>query len=246
MGYPHELTRRIPDRTSKEMPTITLLASVHAENGRCSADELCRILEQLAPDVLFQEVPHFEFQRKREEALRHPARDFRLPVRPLPLEILAVTQYLTRHTLTQIPVDPLGQSGTDNRKHDEVADWVLRSGPELRADCDWSQRHEARHGFAYLNSRQFLRAARRRDQIFLNALQAHPNPRLSEYYADWKDYNARRETSMIQNIIEYAASHTFETAVFLFGAAHREGLIRQIQKAKRHAPVPLMWKLYHG
>jgi hypothetical protein len=227
------------------MPEIVLVCSVHAENGRCNANELFQILEAYSPEVLFQEIPYFDYLRKRENALQDPARSFSIPVRPLPLEILAITQYLNGRQLHQVPVDPLGQSVTHQRQHDEVGDWVLHSGPALRNFCDRLQHDEGEHGFPYLNSRQHNRALNKLDDIFLNALHTRPNSYLSKHYSSWKEYNARREESMVKNIIEFSENNTFDKAVFLFGAAHRPGLIREIRKIKRQLSVHIEWKLYH-
>lgn len=42
------------------MYNITLIATIHSENGKCNSEELHKILENIKPDVIFDELPvHF-------------------------------------------------------------------------------------------------------------------------------------------------------------------------------------------
>lgn len=40
---------------------ITLIATGHNENGLCNSTELYKTIEQIAPDVIFEEIPPNKF-----------------------------------------------------------------------------------------------------------------------------------------------------------------------------------------
>jgi hypothetical protein len=41
---------------SHNMHYITLISTVHEETGKCNADELCEIIENISPEVIFLEA----------------------------------------------------------------------------------------------------------------------------------------------------------------------------------------------
>ncbi len=44
------------------MSTITLIATGHNEKGLCNSQELFKIIEQIDPDVIFEEIPPRQFE----------------------------------------------------------------------------------------------------------------------------------------------------------------------------------------
>lgn len=215
------------------MPEIVLLGSVHKENGRCNAGELLRILEFIKPDVLFQEVPYFKL-------LSRNSGDGGI------LEVSAIREYVKHHPTLQIPVDTVDESSFEQRKFDQVIREVLRTGPDLGAVLHQQIYLEYNNGFEYLNSRLSDRMLRQSDFVITNALQKLNDSTLSLAYAEWKTYNSKREGAMITNVYEFCRLNNFKKGVFLFGSAHRLGLIAKIQMAKKTQSVQVNWKLDCG
>ena len=44
------------------MSKITLIATGHKEKGLCNAHELFKIIEQISPEVIFEEIPSGKFE----------------------------------------------------------------------------------------------------------------------------------------------------------------------------------------
>ncbi|MBW8721443.1 MAG: hypothetical protein JF626_06040 [Polaromonas sp.] len=217
-----------------DMPEIVLLGSVHTETGRCNAGELTRILELIQPDVLFQEISYFKFMEKNDAFHRGK------------LEIKAIYEYLKHHSVLQIPVDTVDPSSFEQIKFDQVIREVGRTGPELGAVLYQQNYLEHNKGFEYLNSRLSDRTLRQSDFVITKALQKLNDATLSIAYAEWKAYNSKREDAMIANVYEYCRLNNFNKGLFLFGSAHRAGLIAKIQMVKKTQEIRVNWKLDWG
>jgi hypothetical protein len=217
------------------MPEITLLCSIHKENGRCSSAELARILEGVAPDVLFQEVPYFELLKKNYSHAQSI------------LEIRAISEHLKRHEVLQVPVDTLGVSPNgEAEQFDQVIDRVSRTSPEYRNLWDAAISHVSAGGFKYLNSRSNDALFRRTDRIITKTLQELNAERLAKVFAEWKNHNSNRDEAMISNIYEFTRRTNFKKGVFLFGSGHRQSLIRKIRTVRKKEAGPITWKLGFG
>ncbi|MDP1742258.1 hypothetical protein [Polaromonas sp.] len=216
------------------MPEIVLLGSVHQENGRCNSSELARILELFQPDVLFEEIPYQKFLEKNDSFHRDI------------LEVKALYEYLKHHSVLHIPVDTVDPSSFKQSKFDEVVDRVLHAGPDLRSMLNEQTSLTYNSGFEYLNSRLNDRMFQRIDVTIATALEKMNDERLSMGYSEWKAYNSKRETAMVTKVYEFCRLNHFEKGVFLFGSAHRAGLIAKIQTVKRTQKVRVSWKLDWG
>lgn len=213
------------------MPEIVLLGSVHTENGRCNASELARILKLIQPDILFQEIPYLKFLEKNDSFHRDK------------LEVKAIYEYLKHHSVLQIPVDTVDQSSFEQTKFDQVIREVSRTGPELGSVLGQQSYLKNNKGFEYLNSRLNDRMFQRIDVTIAKALEKLNDERLSTGYCEWKAYNSKRETAMVTNVYEFCRLNHFKKGVFLFGSAHRAGLIAKIQMVKKSQEVRVNWKL---
>ena len=76
------------------MFTITLIATTHTEKGLCNTHELFKIIEQVRPEVIFEEIPPGKFEAvyagTRQESL----------------EVKTIKAYLQKYPATHhLPVD---------------------------------------------------------------------------------------------------------------------------------------------
>lgn len=75
------------------MHHITLIYSRHEEIGACNANALCRIIEIIQPNVIFEELTENLFNRAYVENAKTN------------LESNAIKAYLNNHSVEHIPVD---------------------------------------------------------------------------------------------------------------------------------------------
>lgn len=72
---------------------ITLIATGHYEKGLCTSNELLKIIEQISPDVIFEEMSPSIFKLLYENKLEDA------------LESTAVKWYLQKNEVDHYPVD---------------------------------------------------------------------------------------------------------------------------------------------
>ena len=75
------------------MQNITIIATGHKESGICNSDELLTIIERIAPDLIFEEVPPHKF----EGVYKGTVTDS--------LETMTIKRYLDEHPIDHFPVD---------------------------------------------------------------------------------------------------------------------------------------------
>jgi hypothetical protein len=75
------------------MHEITLICTIHQEEGACTLDELHRIIEAINPDTIFEEIPPSTFDEYYRDGTRSS------------LETRTIEKYLECHRADLIPVD---------------------------------------------------------------------------------------------------------------------------------------------
>jgi hypothetical protein len=138
------------------MHKITLVCSLHRENGLCNAEELLRLLRSIDPDVIFGEVPQSDI-------------DF---YNPRSLEGQAVTQFRAVKSFKPVPVDRYDMPISFRTVTESVFDFVEQASQEYLGLLD--QRDNAAHlnGFAYLNSAAFAQVITRMSEIEEEAINS--------------------------------------------------------------------------
>ncbi len=227
------------------MSTITLIATSHKEEGLCNSKELFKIIEQKAPDVIFEEIPPQKFEGV-YAGTRHAS-----------LEVKAIKEYLQKYPgVHHYPVDLDIEQAIEKAIKQEV------EGIPLICN-DYSEEYHYlnglqsmltdKYGFRYLNSdlcsEQILRRKVLERQI-LDALKMDENQkamdheRLDVAYKQWLDQNDDRENEMLRNIYSYMEQKKYDRALFLVGAAHRKPLMQKIQAYESNGEVKLNWTFY--
>ena len=75
------------------MQEITSIATGHKEHGICNSVELYKIIEQIAPEVIFEEVFQSKFSAVYDGLLGDS------------LETNTIKRYLQKHSIAHFPVD---------------------------------------------------------------------------------------------------------------------------------------------
>ena len=199
------------------MSNVILVCTQHGENGRCTSYELCRILERIKPQIIFEEIPPSFFDEYYKEKRRSN------------LETDAISMYSESHDVKHIPVDyydvPKGFFEDNKRMHKKVE--VISA--DYRRLIDNHSMYVKMYGFRYLNSDYCSNLFDDFDCFIRDAIQEIDDKSLTQVHDSWNAMTERREFEMIKNIRTYSKEHKYDIGVFFIGAAHRRAIIQIIQ-----------------
>lgn len=210
---------------------ITLIATVHAESGRANVAELRAILDRLAPDVIFAEIPLAFLADYLNGSHRT-------------LESAAVVLYRERRPVNVVPVDLDKPSEEFFRNSEDVFKKVARTSPDYRRLADQNSLDTLELGFPYLNSD---RCAQAWEDIYNEALATVKwigDPKLRQTFDLWSQTNGDREDRMIENIESYCIRHVPAHGLFLVGAAHQKFIMEKVRKRQVAGGTGVFWDFY--
>lgn len=225
------------------MSNITLIATGHKEKGLCNAHELFKIIEQINPDVIFEEIPPGKF-----EAVY-------AGTRLASLEVTTIKAYLQKNPgVHHYPVDLDIEQATEKEIKVEV-DGIAFICNDYSEEYNYLDGllslNSEKYGFPYLNndrcSELILRKKVLETQV-LDALKMDKNHTAMDHetlglaYKKWIDQNDNREKEMLKNIYSYMEKKKYARALFLVGAAHRKPLMQKIQEYESKEEFKLNWK----
>ena len=229
------------------MSTITLIATGHKENGLCNSQELFKIIEQIRPEVIFEEIPPGRF-----EAVY-------AGTRKASLEIIAIKEYLQKYPdVHHYPVDLDIEESIEKEIKFEV-DGIPLICNDYHSEYNYLNLQMSHGqefgGFPFLNSDQCSKIILRKKALekeILNTLRNDKNQRNMDHerlnfaYKRWIDQNDDRENEMLRNIYRYMGSKKYANALFLVGAAHRKPIMQKIQEYKSKEEFKLNWRFYNS
>lgn len=224
------------------MSTITLIATGHKENGLCNSQELFKIIEQINPDVIFEEIPPGKF-----EAVYAGTRQ-------ASLEVKAIKAYLQKYPDTyHYPVDLDIEQAAEKQIKTEVDGiyFICKDySPEYNYLDGLIPYWTAKYGFPFLNNDQCSQIISRKkvlEKQILDALRMDNNQRAIDHetlnlaYKQWIDQIEDRENEMLRNIYSYMESKKYARALFLVGAAHRKPMMAKISQYEKKNEHALSW-----
>ena len=212
------------------MCSIILLGTGHFKRGICNSDELYKIIERIAPKIIFEETPPGKFVGV-YGGLREPT-----------LESFTIMKYVQEYPIPHLPVD----LDTDQIIEDDIRECYNKL-------CDLFRNHSREYnnvsnqfrllsgklGFPYLNSKRCGTLLKRKKLLEKRILKRLKHITLFEAYQEWLDLHDRRENEMIKNIYNYI--QPYDKALFLVGTEHRESLIDKISKYETSNNLKLNW-----
>lgn len=211
------------------MHSITFISTIHAEIGKCNAEELYKIIDKLSPEVVFSEAvdetySEYEYYLFSTYGVYHKK-----------LEISAIQKYSSNTSFQYIPVCENGLSDAFHRKTK-----IVCKNKELQNLIDNFNCLAAVHGFKFLNS---LECINLQEEMRMLESQILNNSELDKIIkADIEAY----EKPMIRNIYSYCKNNYFCSAIFMCGAAHRKSIIEKIEKSKTEEQVNLTWTIFEN
>ena len=218
------------------MHKITLVCSVHRENGHCNAEELLKILREIEPETVFEEWRPSEFDFYYEHGS---------------VEAHAIAKYREFKLFQPVPVDrydmPENLLAEIKRDFDCVLDCVARASQEYRLLDEENDKSAYQYGFSYLNSVAFATKTARMSEIEETIVRGTGDQELIRGLERWRHFIQRRELEMVGNIYEYCRKNVFDTGVFLVGAAHKTGIVKEIEEHASTEADLINWKfVYDG
>ncbi|MDZ7757766.1 hypothetical protein [Rhodohalobacter sp.] len=209
------------------MHHITLISTVHEENGKCNSDELCEIIEKISPEVIFLEAlenTYSDYDKMRFSSFG---------VFHKKLEISAIQKYSFNTSFKYIPVLDNGLSDSFEKKYNIVCE-----KRELQNLIDNFESLAAKHGFKFLNSIDSIKLHEEMRMLERRILNESEIEKVAN-----EDIDAY-ENSMIRNIYSYCKTNKFNTAIFMCGVAHRKSIIEKIEEFKAQEEIDLSWTIF--
>jgi hypothetical protein len=209
---------------------VSLVGTVHEENGQASAMALQAILERTQPGVVFAEIPPSHAARYKDGS--HGT-----------LESIAVERYVARNQVHLVPVDLAKPEQTFFDAAKDMFGAVERTSPDYRRLMDNNTAATHAGGFPYLNSDRCIQSWTDIYREVLATIEWMGNPRFREVYEMWNHTNERRDGEMMKNITAYGARHDLARGVFLVGAAHRKSIIDRAFAGDGPGSTRIEWDL---
>ena len=245
------------DYYKNHMHNITLIGTKHSEFGKCTSDELYKILESINPEVIFEEMPSILFDmlysgkcnfNGLQKNVKHKLssnlleRISNLPAYEFPLELNCIKKYLQNHNVEHFPVDidvnqelssEMEMILSEFNKHDDVYKKLVNEDKLLTEQ----------YGFNYLNSKKHLvlhdkMDIRKKQLIESNCFH---KDKLFRFHKEVLD---NRENAMLKNIYNYSKVNQYNQAVFLIGAGHRKSITQKIIEYEKISEIKLNWTIY--
>lgn len=245
------------------MHNIILIGTSHSEQGKCNSDELYKILEDINPEVIFEEIPNIFFDMfyngkchfdELHKIIKYKLpgnlleRIETLPLSETPLEVNCIKKYLQNHNIKNIPVDIVINSELSTKmemmfgefyKHDDVYKKLVDKDKLLTEQ----------HGFDYLNSKKYLdldEKKKLREKQLIESNCYNRNELLRIYELSYQEIIDNRENAMLWNIYNYSKENEYNLAVFLLGARHRKSIMEKVLEHEKLSEIKLNWITYNN
>jgi hypothetical protein len=211
-----------------QLPTITLISTVHKEIGKCNSEELCKIIEKLNPDVIFLEA----FGNSYSEY--HMLLLSQFGIYQDRLEIKALQIYSQNHNFLYLPVLDIELSDEFETKLE-----IVSNNNDYRNIWDNYTSLEAEMGFQFLNSKEQIIYQEQMRELELriidnNVLHQKVNHNIDSY-----------EHSMLRNIYLFCKDNSFRTGIFMCGAGHRKTIKQKIKEYETKEELKINWTFYN-
>ncbi len=232
------------------MNNITLIGTIHSENGQCNSDELHKIIESINPEVIFDELPRHASDRYYSDSFdMYVANSILLNRQPpvVSLEVKCIKRYKQHYNIKIVPVDI--DVTQELSKYQQETHFMFSTFFKYEDYEKLDSEKEiliAQEGFHFLNSNKFLDFAERKEVIERNIIECEiQKDRLLNIYKIFRaEQYDKRENAMLQNIYNYSTENQYNQAVFLIGAEHKKSTMLKITEYERLSEIKLNWTMY--
>lgn len=209
------------------MFNITLLSSFHKIHGKCNPDELYKIIDEIRPEIIFEELSCATFDMV-----------YSLGYRPQTIEAIAIKKYLEIHSIKHFPVDNYPIKEADLLSDAQI---IYDSSREYRELWNKKLLKLGQDGYKFLNSNECAEILDRMQIIEETVLAQTNNAKLLNEYNTEKALHDKREKEMLRAIYNYSKQNVFSEALFVCGVEHREPLRQKIKEYDANESLKLRW-----
>ena len=207
---------------------ISLIGTVHVENGLANVSSLETILDRLQPEVIYAEISTEMLSDYLDGSHGN-------------LESAVVAQYSVSHSVAVVPVDLDKPCEDFLQKSMEMFNKVERTSSIYRRLLDQHHLDTRNYGFAYLNSERCEQLWTEIYKETFETLEWIGDAKLREIYAQWKKVNDDRETAMLEKIKKHSIENAPNRSMLLVGAAHKKELADKIKKFQKSETSAIYW-----
>jgi hypothetical protein len=212
------------------MYNITLLSSFHKNLGKCNPDELYKIIEEIQPEVIFEELSFDTFSFVYSDGYI-----------PYTVEAITIKKYLENCPIKHFPVDtyPINETDLFNGA-DEIA---KRSNEYLKL---WNEQISmiTNYGYDFLNSNACIGLLDKIRNVEETVLSVINDEKLLRDFKSENELHNKRENEMIRNIFNYSKQYPYNIALLICGAEHRNPLRQKIQEYEAKEKLKLNWTFF--
>mgnify|MGYP001092206003 CR=1 FL=1 len=220
------------------MYNITLIYTRHKESGNCNSIVLYNIIEQIKPEIIFEELSYTNFDQCYNQ------------MSLVTLESRAIKRYIQNHQAKQIPVDtfPLPQYYYEelDRMYNKICNSnTIHESRVLQNLLKHQSRLEDQYGFQFLNSDvndRLFEEINLLTEALLNILNDETLYRIRRLE---KEIIERREYEILKNIYDFSIKNLFNQAIVFIGSGHRRSLMALIEQFEKEENLKLHWMMYN-
>lgn len=232
------------------MCKITLIGTIHSENGKCNYNELYKILESINPEVIFDELTSHYFDMYFSDSFdMHCANSILLnrdtPI--VPLEVKCIKKYKQNHNVKILPVD-IDVNPKLSKHQDEIRfmfSTFFKNEYYRKLDNE-KEVLITQEGYCYLNSNKFLDFLEKKEIVEKNIMDSEiqKDRLLNVYKLFHTEQHDNRENAMLHNIYNFSKENQYNQAVFLIGAQHKKSIMQKIAEYEKLTEIKLNWTMY--
>jgi hypothetical protein len=213
------------------MHNITIISSFHKNLGKCNPEELFKIIEELQPEIIFEELCFDTFSMIYAKGSV-----------PNTIEAIAIKKYIRKYPVKHFPVDtyPLNERDLFNG-----ADEIANRSPEYIRLWNEQKLMITNHGFNFINSNACFELLDKISDIEKKTLSEINDVKLSRDYESERALHNNREWEMLKNIYDYSKKINYNIAIFICGAEHRKPLKNKIQEVESKEELKINWRFYN-
>lgn len=215
------------------MHNITLVCTFHSELGKCNVDELYKIIEQIKPDVVFEELTPYLYDMVYNKGFYDES---------APLELKCIRNYKQQHNIKNIPVD-IEVGSTFSNDVNRMLD--LFGNYDIFKEIKIEQKKKIKlEGFDFLNTDEYSDLVEEQRSVESKIVEEINNRQLNRIYKSFYDDMDFRENFMLNTIYAFSQENDYNRAVFLIGAGHRSSVIRKVAEYQLKEEIKSNWSFY--
>jgi len=212
------------------MYNITLLSSFHINLGKCNPDELYKIIEEIQPEIIFEELSFDTFSFVYSD-------DYT----PNTVEAITIKKYLKYCPIKHFPIDTYPILETDLFNG---ADEIAKISNEYIKLWKEQVSMVTNYGYNFLNSNACIELLDKMSIVEETVLLAINDEKLFRDFKSEKELHNKRENEMIRNVFDYSKQYPYNKALLICGAEHRKPLWQKIQEYETKEKLKLNWTFY--